>query len=479
MPDIYFQCSCGKNLAVEASRMGRTVHCPDCDAGLVVPDASIQCNCPRCGITMQAPAEMAGKWVQCLGCSSKIQVAEPLPEPEGELELGAPAPVTGPPGENLLTGMDRFFKQCPQCHERIPSGTQQCPFCEYSYAKQTPNGLIIGVLLLCGVIAAAVFLGLWRAKIWPFTSSRPPAPMLTADTAPTATELPPEPDTDEPVPLPTAGSQKVSLANDNIPDSLSESNNAVAIQSEWSARVALSRQFISARMDKTWPRCVSNTLVSLRQIDGLVINGTNSGLEPGAIRLSMADKSVLVEFKNLDVYNRLQADEVFRVAWINAQALALSRRSLEQEGLKISGLLVDGEEFADRALLLGDPQAQYQMGERSYRQRDYATAVLFLQAAAAQQHAQSQYFLGVIYLQGLGVNADQHQSFKWMALAAAQGSAKAEQFLEQRKLSAEARQKLLRQEQARQDKESQAFKAFLGQPGLRGQERPAGLQQAL
>ncbi len=476
MSDIYFKCSCGKNIAVEASGVGRRGHCPDCGAGLVIPDASIEWHCPRCGVAMQAPAEMAGEWVQCLACSSKIQVAEVVPpEPEAEPEPEIPAPAAGPPGGNLLTGMNSFFKQCPQCHERIPVNTQQCPFCEYSFTRRMPKGVVAGVL--CGVIAAGIFLGLWQAEIWPFNSGRPPVPVPAVEiAAPTVAELLPESNTVESAPLATAGTQEVSLATNNIPGSMPESTNTVASQDEWLARIAISRQFISARLDKACPRCATNAFVSLRQIDGLVINGTHAGVESGGMRLVIADKPVFVEFKNLDAYDRLQADDAFRAAWIDAQALALSRRSLEQEGLKLGGLPANGKEFSDQALVLGDPQAQYQMGKRYYRQKDYATAFLFLLAAAAQQNAPAQYSLGVIYFQGLGVGADQKQCLKWMALAAAQGHAEAEQFLQQRKVSAEVRQKLLQQDQARQDKEAQAFKAFRSQSGPQGLDHPAGFQ---
>lgn len=73
MANIYFKCSCGKNLAVDEVGAGRTVKCTDCGKPITVPQPEIECDCD-CGKTMLAPKNMAGEMVQCVECNAFVEI---------------------------------------------------------------------------------------------------------------------------------------------------------------------------------------------------------------------------------------------------------------------------------------------------------------------------------------------------------------------------------------------------------------------
>ena len=74
----------------------------------------------------------------------------------------------------------------------------------------------------------------------------------------------------------------------------------------------------------------------------------------------------------------------------------------------------------------GDPQAQFEMGERFYQglgvNQDYAQAAAWFQLAANRGHVRAQYILGVMCFLGRGVPADAAEAYKWLVLAERQGS---------------------------------------------------------
>ena len=73
----------------------------------------------------------------------------------------------------------------------------------------------------------------------------------------------------------------------------------------------------------------------------------------------------------------------------------------------------------------GDPRAQYEAGERFHDglgvQQNYAEAFRWFVQAAAQGHAKAQSNVGMMYFVGRGVSRDYVQAYKWIFLAAAQG----------------------------------------------------------
>ena len=62
----------------------------------------------------------------------------------------------------------------------------------------------------------------------------------------------------------------------------------------------------------------------------------------------------------------------------------------------------------------------YQDGKRAYLQGDYATALKKFEPLAESGHAESQYYLGVIYKEGRGVAKDAKAAIKWYLKAAEQ-----------------------------------------------------------
>ena len=72
MSDIYFQCDCGKALAVDAAGVGRTISCPDCKKPIEIPQPAIQFACVKCGNDVLAPEAIAGKEVKCVNLKSQV-----------------------------------------------------------------------------------------------------------------------------------------------------------------------------------------------------------------------------------------------------------------------------------------------------------------------------------------------------------------------------------------------------------------------
>ena len=73
--------------------------------------------------------------------------------------------------------------------------------------------------------------------------------------------------------------------------------------------------------------------------------------------------------------------------------------------------------------------ADFAKGWIAYKTGDYATSLEEWTPLAEQGTALAQYFLGVMYLKGLGVLQDYKMAAKWNALAAEQGFAKAQFYL--------------------------------------------------
>ena len=79
---------------------------------------------------------------------------------------------------------------------------------------------------------------------------------------------------------------------------------------------------------------------------------------------------------------------------------------------------------------LGDAEAQFQLGWR-YSQPDtkglahsYEDAAKWYRKAALQRHSTASYNLGVMHLQGIGVDKDPLAAYVWLDLAAQQGHGK-------------------------------------------------------
>src|SRR2546426_6967832 len=72
-------------------------------------------------------------------------------------------------------------------------------------------------------------------------------------------------------------------------------------------------------------------------------------------------------------------------------------------------------------LLTSQAMGDYHAGLGAYLSGDYATAFKELRPLAEHGEAKAQYFLGAMFLNGLGVPQDHKEAVKWLRMAAAQG----------------------------------------------------------
>ncbi len=63
----------------------------------------------------------------------------------------------------------------------------------------------------------------------------------------------------------------------------------------------------------------------------------------------------------------------------------------------------------------------YESGLSAYRHGDYDSALALLKASAEKGSARAGYLLGTLYRRGIGVEADEYESFYWCRRAAEQG----------------------------------------------------------
>ena len=84
--------------------------------------------------------------------------------------------------------------------------------------------------------------------------------------------------------------------------------------------------------------------------------------------------------------------------------------------------------FASLSLVLFDQalRADFAAGMRAYEQRDYATAVKEWRPLAEAGDAPTQFNLGLMYLDGVGVPQSSEHAIEWFRRAADQGYAKAQ-----------------------------------------------------
>lgn len=454
MTDIYFKCECGKRLAVDESGMGRIVHCPDCGNELLIPTPAIKWICPQCGTPLLAPEEMGGESVQCVACKANVSVPSVFFQTV-DIKPSRPSDSMTSGRENLSKHLDKLFKKCPACSERLPVKTQQCPHCEKSFSSKMRKIILVGevgFIILAGIGIGGQLVGLWPLMLqkpghYPPTAQpqEVPAPAITPPVQ--APDQLPAPVLELP---PVETNKTMSVIEETKPFT----------QDEWLSRLEASRQRISKQLDSSYPRFSTNQDLSLRKMDGLVIHGKYVSIETEKATLMATNQQIAVLLNEIDVYDRLRMDNRFRSTWIDTQARVLSRKSLEQEGMKRPSQL-SSEPSADQALAMGDPEAQYQLAQQYYKQKDFSYAFLYYMASALQRHPGAQYALGMIYYQGVGIEANRKEGLKWLIVSASLGNTKAEQFIQQHNISQETCEKVLQREKIREERafQEQAVRA--------------------
>jgi hypothetical protein len=70
--------------------------------------------------------------------------------------------------------------------------------------------------------------------------------------------------------------------------------------------------------------------------------------------------------------------------------------------------------------------AGFEEGLAAYERAAYETAFKEFMEAAEQGHAEAQFYLGLMYLEGIGVLKNYAEAFKWFRMAAEQGHAGAQ-----------------------------------------------------
>ena len=67
--------------------------------------------------------------------------------------------------------------------------------------------------------------------------------------------------------------------------------------------------------------------------------------------------------------------------------------------------------------------ADYDEGMRAYRIRDYTSALKEFKVAGEKGHAEAQYYLGNMFVRGMGVNQSDKEAMRWFSASADQGHA--------------------------------------------------------
>ncbi len=65
--------------------------------------------------------------------------------------------------------------------------------------------------------------------------------------------------------------------------------------------------------------------------------------------------------------------------------------------------------------------ADYDEGLRAYRIRDYTTAIREFKIAGERGNTEAQYYLGNMFVRGMGVNQSDKEAMRWFSAAADQG----------------------------------------------------------
>lgn len=138
MASVYFKCSCGQNLAVEAADELCQVKCPSCGRRLQVPAAEVSFRC-ACGEELLAPQSLVGGTVLCASCKAEHTVPSRLRlSTLGGSACGKPDQLS--PGGSFAdvprVPVGRKTEvECPQCGYLLAPVLKRCPRCQHVLYK--------------------------------------------------------------------------------------------------------------------------------------------------------------------------------------------------------------------------------------------------------------------------------------------------------------------------------------------------------
>lgn len=117
---------------------------------------------------------------------------------------------------------------------------------------------------------------------------------------------------------------------------------------------------------------------------------------------------VLITCKFAKQCNRTEAMNITCQEVYNPDSITFSNKSVEQLEVEAEGGVVE---------------SQHELGVHYYNSGDPVTARIWFQKAAEQGFARSQNELGLLYVDGEGVDGDRQQAAMWFEKAAVQGHA--------------------------------------------------------
>jgi TPR repeat protein len=85
------------------------------------------------------------------------------------------------------------------------------------------------------------------------------------------------------------------------------------------------------------------------------------------------------------------------------------------------GFTAQAQDYTYSAAQRGEAWAQFDMGMRCYKSRNYSKAVQWFTRAGNQGHADAQHYMGVCYAAGQGVAKNYRMAADWYVKAARQG----------------------------------------------------------
>lgn len=237
------------------------------------------------------------------------------------------------------------------------------------------------------------------------------------------------------------------------------------------------KESVAAALQRNRPLVETNNAIDLRLVNGQVRKGLLRSVAADHLVIDTGAGTETLSLAMVDPRDRLRCDPLFRDRWVHFRSIAYARNEYTQSGLTVPAVAIDGADAAATAIEMGDPAALIQAARRHLASRDanrdLSFAYLYLGCAALQRDPQAQHLFGLLHFNGVGIGKNVDEGLRWISLAAAEGHAPANAFLQKHQINQE-RAALARVEaQRRQEKESREFAARLEELRQRDLQRDA------